>query len=54
MNTNILYSIKIRTKTLKLDNTEVNKKEFHASKQPISLNFVNVNQISISGKSKHS
>ena len=52
MNTNILYSIKIRTKTLKLDNTEVNKKEFHASKQPISLNFVNVNQISISGKSK--
>ena len=54
MNTNFLYSIKIRTKTLKLDNTEVNKKEFHASKQPISLNFVNVNQISISGKSKHS
>ena len=54
MNTNFLCSIKIGTKTLKLDNTEVNKKEFHTSKQPIPLNFVNVNQISISGKSEHS
>ena len=26
-------------KTLKFDNVEVNKTEFHASKQPIALNF---------------
>ena len=40
--------------TLKFDNFEVNKKEFHASKQPISLSLVNINQILISGKFKHS
>ena len=28
---------------LKCNNTEVNKKEFHVSKQPIALNLVNVN-----------
>ena len=27
-------------KTLKFDNVEVNKKEFHASKQPIALNQI--------------
>ena len=41
-------------KTLKFDNVEVNKKEFHACKQPIALNLVNVNQILISGKFEHS
>ena len=30
------------------------KKEFHASKQPIALNLVNVNQIVISDKVEHS
>ena len=38
-------------KTLKCDNVEVNKKEFHASKQTIPLN---VNQILISVKFDHS
>ena len=38
-------------KILKFNNVEVNKKEFHASKQPIALNLMNVNQILISEKS---
>ena len=29
-------------KTLKFDNTEVNKKELHKSNQPIYLNLVNI------------
>ena len=41
-------------KTLKFDNIEVNKKEFHKSKQPIDLNLVDINKIVISGKFKHS
>ena len=41
-------------KTIKFDNTEVNKKEFHKSKQPIDLNLVNLYQILISDKFKHS
>ena len=40
-------------KTLKFNNIEVNKKEFHASKQPIALDLVNVNEILISDKSEH-
>ena len=41
-------------KTLKFDNIKVNKKEFHKSKQPINLDLINVDQIVISGKFKHS
>ena len=41
-------------KTLKFNNTRANKKEFHKSKQPIDLMSVNVNQIAISDKFKHS
>ena len=41
-------------KTLKFDNFEVNKKEFNVSKQPITLNLVDVYQILISDKIKHS
>ena len=41
-------------KTLKLYKVEVNKKEFHASKQAIALNLVNVNQMLISDKYEHS
>ena len=41
-------------KTLKFDNIRVNKKEFHKSKQPIDLGLVNVNQIVLSYKFKHS
>ena len=41
-------------KTLKFDNIRVNKKEFHKSKQPINLDLVNVDQIVVSDKFKHS
>ena len=41
-------------KTLKFDNIRVNKKEFHKSKQPIDLDLVNVYQIVLSDKFKHS
>ena len=40
-------------KTLKVDNTKVNKKEFHESKLPINLDLVNVDQIVVSDKLKH-
>ena len=35
-------------------NGSLNKKEFHGSKPPTALNLVNVNQILISDKFKHS
>ena len=41
-------------KTLKFDNIKVNKKEFHKSKQPIDVDLINVDQIAISDKFKHS
>ena len=41
-------------KTLKFNNIRFNKKEFHKSKQPIDLMLVNVDQIVVSDKSKHS
>ena len=41
-------------KRLEFDNTEVNKKEFHVSKQAIGLNLVDTNKIVISDKFKHS
>ena len=34
-------------KTLKFGDAEANKKEFHASKQPIALYSVDINQIVI-------
>ena len=40
--------------TLKLDDVRVNKKEFHKSKQPIDLMTVNVDQIVVSDRFKHS
>ena len=40
-------------KTLKFDNIEVKKKEFHASKQAIDLNLLDINKIVISDKFKH-
>ena len=49
-----LLSIRMSEKTLKFDNIRVNKKEFHKSKQPINLDLVNVNQILVSGRFKHS
>ena len=41
-------------KTLKFDNIRFNKKEFHTSKQPIDLNLVNIDQIVVFDKFKHS
>ena len=41
-------------KALKFDNITVNKKKFHESKQPLNLDLVNINQIVISDKFKHS
>ena len=41
-------------KALKINNTRVNKKEFHKYKQPIDLMSVNVDQIVLSDKFKHS
>ena len=41
-------------KTLKCNNVEVNKKGFHASKQPIPLKLVNINQTLIPDKFEHS
>ena len=46
--------IKMSEKTLKFDNIEINKKEFHKSKQPIDLNLVDTNKVVISDKFKHS
>ena len=40
-------------KTLKLENIEINKKEFHRSKQLIDLNLVDTNKIVICDKFKH-
>ena len=37
----------------KFDNTEVNKKGFHSSKQTTDLNLVDINKIVISDKFKH-
>ena len=39
---------------LKFGDVVVNKKEFHASKQAITLNLVNTNKIVVSDKFKHS
>ena len=40
--------------TLKFNNIRVNKKEFHKSKQPIDLDLINIDQIVLSDKLKHS
>ena len=41
-------------KTLKFNNIRLNKNEFHKSKQPIELKSVNVDQIVVSDRFKHS
>ena len=40
-----LYSIKVSEKTLKFGDVVINKKEFHASKQPIALSLVDTEKI---------
>ena len=46
--------IRMSEKTLKFDNVRLDKKEFHKSEQPINLDLVNVDQIVIFDKLKHS
>ena len=41
-------------KTLKFNNIEVNKKEFHKSKQPTDLDLVSLDQIVVSHIFRHS
>ena len=41
-------------RTLKFNSIRLNKKEFRKSKQPIDLMSVNVDQILVSDKFKHS
>ena len=41
-------------KILKFNNIRINKKEFHKSKEPIDLMSVNVDEIVVSDKFKHS
>ena len=41
-------------KTIKFGSISVNKKKFHKSKLPIDLGFVNVDQIAMFDKFKHS
>ena len=43
----------MKDKTLKFNNTRLNKKEFNKSKEPIDLMSVNVHQIVVSDKFKH-
>ena len=50
----LLLSIKISEKTLKFNNIRLNKKESHKSKPSIDLKSVNVDQIVVSDKFKHS
>ena len=49
-----LLSIRISRRTLKRGKIRVDKKGFHKSKQPSNLDLVNIDQIVISGRSKHS
>ena len=49
-----LLSIKMSDKTLTFYKIRMNRKEFHKSKQPINLDLINVDQIVISDKFKHS
>ena len=40
-------------KALKFGNIRGNKKEFHKFKQPINLDLINVDQVVVTGKCKH-
>ena len=49
-----LLSIRMGEKALKFDNIRINIKEFHKFKKPINLDLVNVNEVVVSDKFKHS
>ena len=46
--------MRMSEKTLKFTNIRLNKKEFHKSKRSINLDLINVDQIVVSDKFKHS
>ena len=48
-----MLSIRISEKAVKFFKIRVNKKEFHKSKQPITLDLINVDQIVVSQKFRH-
>ena len=48
------YNIKISEQTLEFDEIVVNKKDFHASKEGIALDLVEIRRILVSDKFKHS
>ena len=52
-NINFLYSLKVSEKTLKFDNIEFNKKEFHASNQAVGLSLLDTDKVAISDKFKY-
>ena len=49
-----MLSVNVGEITIEFDNIRVNEKEFHNSKPPIDLMWVNVDQIFVSDKYKHS
>ena len=49
-----MFGLRMRENILEFENVRVNKKEFHKSKQPINLDWVNVDQIVTSDRFKHS
>ena len=49
-----MCSVKINGNTLKFNDVEVNKKEFHVFKRPIGIHSVDINRIVVSQKFKHS
>ena len=51
---NYLYSMKMSEQPPNFNDTAVSKKEFHASKQAIALNLVELNKIAVSEKFKYS
>ena len=46
--------MKMSEKALKFENIQINKNEFHKSKQPIDSDLINVDEIVISDRFKHS
>ena len=49
-----MLSLNVGEITIEFDNIRVNEKEFHNSKPPIDLMWVNVDQIVVCDKFKHS
>ena len=48
-----VYNIRMSEQTLKFNNSKINKKEFHKSKQAINLDSVTTDKIVVSDKFRH-